>query len=181
MRENMQNHWAWVRACRTNHVFWVVTSQPLGELKVSQHMLSSSLAAPQQDLRRPRAQWRPRLWAWCWTPCCSYRSAWCCCHCRRILSGKAGREICAKTRQQATLYGWTHTSEGSDSSLNQNSGQLHYQQEDKQKSTQKAQTDRNLRHSYKQLKNSQQTRIQVVYLILFSNLTLMLSRTNEPE
>lgn len=125
MRENMRNHWAWVRACQTNHVFWVVTSQPLGELRVSQHMLSSSLAAPQLDLLRPRAQWRPQLWARCWTPCCSYRSAWCCCHCRRILSGKAGREICAKTRRQATLYDWTHTSEGSDSSLNQDSGQLH--------------------------------------------------------
>lgn len=112
MSYNKQNYWVRVRDCQTSYVFWGVTSQTSEEPSVSQHMLSSCLAVPQQDLLRPRAQWRPRLWAPCWILCCSYTSAWCCCHCRRILSGKAGRETCAKTRQQATLYGWTHMSRG---------------------------------------------------------------------
>lgn len=85
-----------------------VISQPMDGPSASQHMLSHCLAVPHQDLLRTRAQWGPRLWAPCWTLCCSYSSAWCCCHCRRILCGKAGRETCAKTRQQATLHGWTH-------------------------------------------------------------------------
>lgn len=130
MRYNIQNHWVWFRACPTSHVFWGVTGQPLDELSVSQHVFSSCLAVPQQDLLRPRAQWRPRLWAQCWTPCCPYRSARCCCRRRRILSGKAGREICAKTRQQATLYGWTH------------SGQLHQYTLSTGRQTEKQQGDR---------------------------------------
>lgn len=121
----------------TNDVFWLVSSQSLDELRVSQHMLSSSLAAPNQDLLRPRAQWRPQLWAQWWILCCSYMEAWCCCHCRRILSGKVGTEICAKTRQQATLHGWTDIwmqvrqllkTKTVDSCINR-----HYQQEDSRK------------------------------------------------
>lgn len=123
MRYNIQNHWVWVRACLTNDVFWSVTSQHFDVLRVSQCMLARSLAAPHQDLLRPRAQWRPQLWARWWTLCCPYREGWCCCHCRRILSGKAGREICAKTRRQATLHGWTDNTV--DSCINR------HQQEDK--------------------------------------------------
>lgn len=78
-------------------------------LRSSQWMIACSLAAPQLHLQTPRARWHPLLWAQCWTLCCSYRGDWCCCHCRRILFGKAGREICAKTRRQATLHRWTES------------------------------------------------------------------------
>ena len=125
---------------------------------VSQHVLPSSLAVPQQDLLRPRAHWRPQLWAQCWTPCCSYGSAWCCRRCRRILSGKAGREICAKTQRQATLYGWTHTSRrqraASTDVINR-------------KTDREANKDRN--HTVRQQS------IEVIYLILLSKWTLRLS------
>jgi len=111
MRSNT-NHRVRVRASRTNRVFWGVTNKPLDERSASRHVFPRSLVVPQQDLLRPQAEWRPWQWARWWTPCCPYGSARCRRHCRRILSGKAGRDICGKTRQQATLYGWTHGIKG---------------------------------------------------------------------
>lgn len=118
--------WALSKVSQANH--WMN--------RVCPNVLSNSLDVPRRDLLRPRAQWRPRPWAPCWTPCCSYRSAWCCCHCRRILSGKAGWETCAKTRQQATLYGWTHE-QRSDSSLKKIKEKLHQQTSPNRKTKQK--------------------------------------------
>lgn len=106
---------------------------------VSHQMLPRSLGAPHQDLLRPRAQRRPRLWARWWTLCCSYRETWCCRRCRRIPSGKAGREICAKMQQQATLCGWTdiraQVRELIKHKTVDSCSNRYHQQEDKQKST----------------------------------------------
>lgn len=152
MRYNKWNYRVWVWVCQNNYGPWGVASQPLDKLSVSPHMPSGSLAVPQQDLLRPPAQWRPRRWAPCWTLCCSYRWAWCCCHCRRILSGKVGREACAKTQQQSTLYGWTDMSRGQTTTTVDSCINRHHQDEKKQKGTQRL-----LRQSHIQLKNSRQT------------------------
>lgn len=80
-----------------------------GELSALPHSLSRSLALPHRDLLRPQGQRCPQRWARRWARCCSYRAAVRCCHCRRILSGRAGRGTCAKTLPLAPLYGRTNT------------------------------------------------------------------------